>query len=187
MGKQHEKNSPDDSAIVDFYQLSADKGDPEATLNLATLYYYGAREVTQDIDYAAMLFRKAYELGASGGAYYLGHIYSLSIGVPQSNVTALEYLQEAVNEGNMAAQNELAHMYLLGKGAQPDRDQAVGLLWAAAKQGSKEAFYNLGVLHMRGGGPKSASMLKDNPEYETAHGYFQVAAHHGHTIASSVT
>ncbi|CAH0491477.1 unnamed protein product [Peronospora farinosa] len=40
---QHKKNSPGDSAIVDFYQFSADKGDPDATLNLATLYYYGAR------------------------------------------------------------------------------------------------------------------------------------------------
>uniref|UniRef100_H3HDC8 Uncharacterized protein n=1 Tax=Phytophthora ramorum TaxID=164328 RepID=H3HDC8_PHYRM len=108
---QHKKNLPGDSAIVDYYQFSADKGDPDATLNLATF---------------------------------------LGIGVPQNNATAFKYLQEAVNEGNTAAQNELAHMYLLGKGTEQDEEQAVSLFKAAAKQGSMDAFYNLGVLHVRG-------------------------------------
>ncbi|CAH0514337.1 unnamed protein product [Peronospora belbahrii] len=179
--RQHEKSLPGDSAIVDFYHLSADKGDPDATLNLATLYYYGARGVAQDLERAAVLFQKAYELGASGGAYYLGHIYSLGIGVVQSNFSAFKYLQEAVNEGNIAAQNELAHVYFVGKGVKPDKDRALELFWAAAKQGSKEAFYNLGVLYMHGGGSKSAM---ERPEYGVAHGFFQVAAHQGHTIAS---
>ncbi|POM73832.1 Sel-1 family protein [Phytophthora palmivora] len=181
---QHKKNLPGDSAIVDYYQFSADKGDPDATLNLATLYYYGARGLSQDVTRAAALFQKAYELGASGGAYHLGHIYSLGIGVPQNNATAFKYLQEAVNEGNTAAQNELAHMYLLGKGTEPDEEQAVSLFKAAAKQGSMEAFYNLGVLHMRGGGSVGAVLAIEHPEYEVAHGYFQVAAHQGHTISS---
>ncbi|KAE9009676.1 hypothetical protein PF011_g10172 [Phytophthora fragariae] len=181
---QHKKNLPGDSAIVDYYQFSADKGDPDATLNLATLYYYGARGLAQDLERAAALFQKAYDLGASGGAYHLGHIYSLGMGVPQNNATALKYLQEAVNEGNTAAQNELAHMYLQGKGTKPDEEQAVALFKSAAKQGSMEAFYNLGVLHMRGGGSKGAVLDSENPEYEVAHGYFQVAAHQGHTISS---
>ncbi|RLN62036.1 hypothetical protein BBJ29_005130 [Phytophthora kernoviae] len=181
---QHKKNLPSDSAIVDYYQFSADKGDPDATLNLATLHYYGARGLVQDVERAAVLFKKAYDLGASGGAYHLGHIYSHGIGVPQDNATAFKYLQEAVNEGNTAAQNELAHMYLLGKGTALDEEQAVNLFKAAAKQGSMEAFYNLGVLHMRGGGSKGSVVAIEHPEYEVAHGYFQVAAHQGHIISS---
>ncbi|KAF1780952.1 Tetratricopeptide-like helical domain [Phytophthora cactorum] len=181
---QHKKNLPGDSAIVDYYEFSADKGDPDATLNLATLYFYGARGLAQDVERAAVLFQKAYDLGASGGAYHLGHIYSLGIGVPQNNATAFKYLQEAVNEGNTAAQNELAHMYLLGKGTERDEEQAVALFKAAAKQGSMEAFYNLGVLHMRGGGSTGAVLATEHPEYEVAHGYFQVAAHQGHTVSS---
>ncbi|KAH7463616.1 Protein sel-1-like protein 2 [Phytophthora ramorum] len=181
---QHKKNLPGDSAIVDYYQFSADKGDPDATLNLATLYYYGARGLAQDVERSAMLFQKAYDLGASGGAYHLGHIYSLGIGVPQNNATAFKYLQEAVNEGNTAAQNELAHMYLLGKGTEQDEEQAVSLFKAAAKQGSMDAFYNLGVLHVRGGGSKGSILAAEHPEYEVAHGYFQVAAHQGHTVSS---
>ncbi|CAI5701411.1 hypothetical protein KXD40_002679 [Peronospora effusa] len=181
---QHKKNSPGDSAIVDFYQFSADKGDPDATLNLATLYYYGARGLTQDLQRAAVLFRKAYELGSSEGAYYLGHIHSLGIGTPQNNATAFKYLQEAVNEGNAAAQNELAQMYMLGKGVKPDKEKAVDLFRAAARQGSMEAFYNLGVLRMKGEDSNGATLLTEYPEYEVAHGYFQVAAHQGHMIAS---
>ncbi|KAJ8556992.1 hypothetical protein ON010_g8973 [Phytophthora cinnamomi] len=75
-------------------------------------------------------------------------------------------------------------MYLQGKGTEPDEEQAVSLFKAAAKQGSMEAFYNLGVLHMRGGGSKGAVLASEHPEYEVAHGYFQVAAHQGHTISS---
>lgn len=179
---QHKKNIPTDAAIVDYYQFSADKGDPEATINLATLYFYGARGLEQDLPRAAQLFHKAYELGASGGAYHLGHLYSHGIGVGQNNDTAFKYLQEAANEGNTAAQNELAYMYLHGKGTARDLDRAVTLFKAAAKQGSMEAFYNLGVLHMQGGG--SGKVLGKDPEYEVAHGYFQVAAHQGHTVSS---
>lgn len=179
---QHKKNVPSDAAIVDYYQFSADKGDPEATINLATLYFYGARGLEQDLPRAAALFHKAYELGASGGAYHLGHVYCHGIGVRQDNDTAFKYLQEAANEGNTAAQNELAYMHLHGKGTPLDLDRAVTLFKAAAKQGSMEAFYNLGVLHMQGGG--SGKVLGKEPEYEVAHGYFQVAAHQGHTVSS---
>ncbi|KAI9912392.1 hypothetical protein PsorP6_006084 [Peronosclerospora sorghi] len=184
MESQHKKKTPDDSAIVDYYQFAADKGDPDATLNLATLYFYGARGLTQDLERAASLYKKAYDLGASGGAYYLGHIYGLGIGVPQSNSTAFTYLQEAVNEGNAAAQNELALMYLFGKGIKANKAEAIELFKSAAKQGNAEAFYNLGVIQMQGDGSHDIADTSLHPEYEVAHGYFLVAAHQGHTIAS---
>lgn len=181
---QHKKNVPTDAAIVDYYQFSADKGDAEATMNLATLYYYGARGLQQDLTKAAALFLKAYELGANGGAYHLGHIYNHGIGVPQENDTAFKYLNEAMQEGNTAAQNELAYMYLEGKGTERNPEHAVELFKTAAKQGSMEAFYNLGVLHMQGQVGVSNAVGIQEPEYEVAHGYFQVAAHQGHTVSS---
>ncbi|GLE07503.1 hypothetical protein PINS_up017863 [Pythium insidiosum] len=183
---QHKKNIPSDAAIVDYYQFSSDKGDPEATINLATLYYYGARGLQQDLTQAARLFHKAYDLGASGSAYHLGHMYNHGIGVQQNNETALKYLQEAVKEGSTAAHNELAFMHMHGKGTEQNHDQALTLFKAAAKQGNMEAFYNLGVLHMQGTGTTTASAgrRRKDPEYEVAHGYFQVAAHQGHTLSS---
>uniref|UniRef100_A0AAV1U638 Uncharacterized protein n=1 Tax=Peronospora matthiolae TaxID=2874970 RepID=A0AAV1U638_9STRA len=182
--EQHKRNPPGDSAIVDYYRFSAEKGDPDSTLSLATLYYYGVRGLTQDLERAALLFQKAYDLGSSEGAYRLGHIYSYGIGVKQDNVTAAKYLQEAVTEGIAAAQNELAHMHLVGKGVEVNELRAVELFKAAAKQGNMEAFYNLGVLHMRGESAMGISLALDHPEYEVAYGFFQVAAHRGHTIAS---
>ncbi|TYZ69265.1 hypothetical protein PybrP1_000638 [[Pythium] brassicae (nom. inval.)] len=176
---QHKKNTPSDAAIVDYYQFSADKGDPEATLNLATLYYYGARGLAQDLPRAAALFHRAHELGASGGAFHLGHIYNHGIGVAANNATALEFLQAAASEGNTQAVNELAVMHLHGRGTPRDVRQATTLFQSAAKQGNMEAFYNLGVLHMQG-----VPSAGRDPEYEVAHGYFQVAAHQGHTVAS---
>ncbi|KAJ0412338.1 hypothetical protein ATCC90586_009528 [Pythium insidiosum] len=181
---QHKKNIPSDAAIVDYYQFSSDKGDPEATINLATLYYYGARGLQQDLAQAARLFHKAYDLGASGSAYHLGHMYNYGIGVQQSNETALKYLQEAVKEGSTAAHNELAFMHMHGKGTEQNHEQALTLFKAAAKQGNMEAFYNLGVLHMQGSGMSSTARRRKDPEYEVAHGYFQVAAHQGHTLSS---
>ncbi|CEG50349.1 Extracellular protein SEL-1 and related proteins [Plasmopara halstedii] len=181
---QHKKKLPDDSAIADYYQFSADKGDPDATISLATLYFYGERGVSQDVERAALLYKKAYDLGATDAAYHLGHCYSLGIGVPQNNATAFKYMQEAVNEGNAAAQNELAHMYLHGKGTKRDEEQAVTLFKAAMKQGSVEALYNLGVLYMRGGGLFDPTVLaQTHPEYDVAYGYFLIAAYQGHTIS----
>lgn len=177
---QHKKNMPSDSAIVDYYQFSAEKGDPEATLSLATLYYYGARDLEQDLGKAASLFMRAYELGANGAAYHVGHIHGHGLGVNQDNETAFQFLKEAAQDGSTSAQNELASMYLHGKGTTVNHDQAIALFKSAAKQGSMEAFYNLGVLHMQGLGVGKYR----EPEYEVAHGYFQVAAHQGHTLSS---
>ncbi|DBA05100.1 TPA: hypothetical protein N0F65_000788 [Lagenidium giganteum] len=177
---QHKKNIPSDAAIVEYYQFSVDKGAPEATMSLATLYMYGARGLEQDVVRAAALFQRAHELGATGAAFHLGHLYAHGIGVAQNNETAFQLLQQASQDGSTSAQNELATMYLQGKGTPRSYEQAITLFKAAAKQGSMEAFYNLGVLHMKGLG---SGKLRD-PEYEVAHGYFQVAAHQGHTLSS---
>lgn len=178
------KNVPEDSAIADYYHFSAEKGDPEATVSLATLYYYGERGVPQDVERAAVLYKKGYDLGATEAAYYLGHCYSLGIGVPPDPVAAFKYMQEAVNEGNTAAQNELAYMYLHGKGVARDEEQAVTLFKAAMKQGSIEALYNLGVLYMQGSGStEPTGLAATHPEYDVAYGYFLIAAYQGHTIA----
>ena len=52
------------------------------------------------------------------------------------------------------------------------------LFRTAAKQGNADAFYNLGVLSLQG-----ELQADGSPEYETAFGYFHVAAQHGHTLS----
>ncbi|KAF0717962.1 Aste57867_1988 [Aphanomyces stellatus] len=175
---QHKKNQPGDLDVVEYYHFSADKGDPDATLNLALLYYYGARGVTQDVAKAATYFLKAHELGMTASAANLGHMYSRGVGVPLDHAKAFTYFQEAAHEGNAAAQNGLATLYLRGHGVKENRPKAITLFRTAAKQGNADAFYNLGVLALQG-----ALQTDQSPDFEAAYGYFQVAAQHGHTLS----
>ncbi|RHY28277.1 hypothetical protein DYB32_006103 [Aphanomyces invadans] len=187
---QHKKNQPGDVDVVEYYHFSAEKGDPEASLNLALLYYYGARGVTQDLTKAVQYFRKAHLLvrsrgaiesclgGLTAAATNLGHIYANGIGVDVDMDKAFAYYQEAAHEGNAASQNGLASLYLHGHGVKENKAKAISLFRTAAKQGNADAFYNLGLLALQG-----ALQVDGSPDFEAAYGYFQVAAQHGHTLS----
>ncbi|OQS02983.1 sel-1 family protein [Thraustotheca clavata] len=172
------RNAPGDEDVVEYYRFSSDKGDADATLNLALLYYYGARGVAQDVRKAASYFHLAYDLGATASAANLGHMYANGIGVDVDMKRAFEFFQEAAHEGNAAAQNGLATMYLRGHGVKENKSKAIMLFRTAAKQGNADAFYNLGVLSLQG-----QLQTDGSPEYESAFGYFHVAAQHGHTLS----
>nr|CCA20031.1 sel1 family protein putative [Albugo laibachii Nc14] len=188
---QHKKNVPSDDAIVDYYHYAAEKGDPEAALNTAYLYYYGIRGVHQDTERAAQYFEKAYNLGAEGAVYHMGHIYVHGIGVPQNIDLGVKYLNEAVkNEKHASAQNELGAIYLEGKYVKQDSSEAIKLFKSAAKQGNMESVYNLAVLNLNDKLVVSSTMIKEevisrgqNPKFDSAFGYFQVAAQQGHTLS----
>lgn len=60
--KSKGKRGPVNEEVVDYYHYSAEKGDRNAMLSLATLYYYGARGLTQDLPKAAEYFQKAWDL-----------------------------------------------------------------------------------------------------------------------------
>jgi SEL1 protein len=131
-------------------------------------------------------------------------MYSRGIGVELDLEKAFMYYQEAALEGNGAAQNGLATMYLHGRGVPMNKQKAMMLFRLAAKQGNADAFYNLGVLSLKGGimihelQPRadhyhdeheeetetaSADSVVTVPDYETAYGYFYVAAQQGHTLS----
>ncbi|KDO32589.1 hypothetical protein SPRG_03063 [Saprolegnia parasitica CBS 223.65] len=171
------RSAPGDEDVVEYYRFSSEKGDAEATLNLALLYYYGARGVAQDVRKAAVYFHRAHEFGATSSAANLGHMYANGIGVAVDMKRAFDYFQESSHEGNAAAQNGLATMYLRGQGVVQNKSKAIMLFRTAAKQGNADAFYNLGVLSLQG-----ELQADGSPEYETAFGYFHVAAQHGHTL-----
>ncbi|CAK4086838.1 unnamed protein product [Aphanomyces euteiches] len=175
---QHKKNQPGDADVVEYYHFSADKGDPDATLNLALLYYYGARGVTQDLRKALHFFHLAHALGVAAAATNLGHIYSRGIGVDVDYSKGFQFFQEAAHEGHAAAQNGLATMYLHGHGVKQNQGKAITLFRTAAKQGNADAFYNLGLLALQG-----ALQPDQSPDFDAAYGYFQVAAQHGHTLS----
>lgn len=48
--------------MLAYYQYSADKGEPDAALNLGNVYYLGLRGVEQDLGIAVKHFTRAVEL-----------------------------------------------------------------------------------------------------------------------------
>lgn len=175
MLNQARGNYPKNDEVVDYYHYSAEKGDANAVLSLAMLYYYGARGVEQDLPKAAEYFHRALDLGANTAAANLGHIYANGLGVKKNVETAIKFFKEAVHEGNPAAQNGMGYMYLHGYGVEQNTKIAMKMFKAAAQQGHTEAFYNLGVIHMGATGQE--------PDYTAAAQHFQVAAQRGHTLA----
>lgn len=188
---QHKKAVPTDDAMVDYFHYAAEKGDPDAALNTAYLYYYGIRAVSQDTEKAALYFEKAYKLGAEGASYHMGHIHVHGIGVPQNIDLGLKYLNEAVqNEKHASAQNELGTLYLEGKYVKQDSSEALKLFRSAAKHGNMESIYNIAILNLNDRLITSTTLVKDeiiskarDPKFDTAFGYLQVAAQQGHTLS----
>lgn len=62
-----------------------------------------------------------------------------------------EWRADAEN-GDAAAQRNLAHLYRWGKGVRQDLTQAAYWYFSAAKNGSPLAQYNLGIMYLRGEG-----------------------------------
>ena len=103
-------NYPKNDEVVDYYHYSAEKGDSNAMLSLAMLYYFGARGVEQNLIRAAHYFHRAFDLGAQAAGANLGHIYANGMGVEQDVEAAFKYFQEAAHEGSPAAQNGMGYM-----------------------------------------------------------------------------
>lgn len=82
-----------------------------------------------------MLLPYAEQKGSAQAQYYLGEIYSVSIGVDVNYVEAVKWLRKAADQGHQQAQFSLANMYLLGKGVNKNFQRAIILLNNAAEHG----------------------------------------------------
>ena len=74
-------------------------------------------------------------------------------GLPQSDALAVEWYRKAADQGDAAAQNNLALMYRDGRGGLPQSD-ALAVEWyrKAADQGDADAQFNLGLMYANGQG-----------------------------------
>jgi len=68
-------------------------------------------------------------------------------GVPKDLSKAIELYTKAANQGNKAAQNNLASMYIHGEGVPKDPSKAIELYTKAANQGDTAAQYELGYMY----------------------------------------
>ena len=86
------------------------------------------------------------------GAYGLGLMYDLGLGVATNFEEAVKWYQLSANKGNADALNNLATMYAEGEGVERNASKAAKLYESAAQNGNFDALNNLGTMYLRGVG-----------------------------------
>lgn len=72
---ESENPGSQETEIVDYYQLLADKGDVQSQVGLGQLYYQGGKAIQQDHQKALEYFTKAANTGNAIGYAFLGKLY----------------------------------------------------------------------------------------------------------------
>jgi len=99
-------NAKDHSKAVQYYQLSADKGNSTAQFNLGVCYQNG-QGVIPDYSKAVQYFQLSADQGNSTAQFNLGLLYQNGIGVSQDLSKALKYFQLSSIQGYSNAQRHL--------------------------------------------------------------------------------
>ncbi|MBQ7538122.1 tetratricopeptide repeat protein [uncultured Treponema sp.] len=95
------------------YEVEAIKGNPEAQLKLAIMFYYGEGE-KQDYSKAAYWYEKAAEQGNADAINNLGVLYANGFGVGRNISFAKKLWELASRQGNLNAKLNLQNLYLYG-------------------------------------------------------------------------
>lgn len=85
----------EEEEIVQYYQYSADTGEPSAQVTMGTLHLHGGYGVQRNYEQAFRYFQQAAGQGDVGGIAYLGFMYANGYGIQQDNETAIKYYKEA--------------------------------------------------------------------------------------------
>ena len=108
------------------------------------------------------------EAGDAEAQVTLGLAYSFGRGVPQDDVTAVQWYRLAAAQGDADGQVNLGLMYADGRGVQEDDPEAVRWIRLAADQGNRDAQLWLGLMYANGEGVPEDDV--------TAHMWFDLAA-----------
>lgn len=164
-----------DDDLLQYYRFLADKGDVQAQVGLAQLYYTGGRGVEQNYEQAFHYFSEAAEAGNANAYAYLGKMHLDGTPTLQAdNATALQYFKRAADKGNPVGQSGLGLMHLYGKGVEKNYAKALKYFQAAADQGWVDGQLQLGTMYFSGLGVKR--------DYKLATKYFQLASQSGHVL-----
>ncbi|CAD6995149.1 unnamed protein product [Ceratitis capitata] len=174
--EESENPGSQETEIVDYYQLLADKGDVQSQVGLGQLYYQGGKAIQQDHQKALEYFTKAANTGNAIGFAFLGKLYlEGSEFIKADNETAFKYFKKAAELGDPVGQSGLGLMYLKGLGVPKDSLKALNYFTQAADQGWVDGQLQLGNMYFTGNGVKT--------DYKLALKYFQLASQSGHVLA----
>ncbi len=115
-------------------------------------------------------FKPLAEHGDADAQGYMGEMYYLGHGVPQSYVKAVKWYRRAAEQGDDEAQFELGLAYAEGQGVPQDHAEAIKWYRKAAEQGDDEAQFELGWAYTDG---KSVPQ-----DFIQAYMWFDLAAAH---------
>src|SRR5208283_2769950 len=115
-------------------------------------------------------FKPLAEHGDADAQGYMGEMYYLGRGVPQSYVKAAKWYRKAAEQGFPPAQRELGGIYANGQGVPQDHAEAIRWYRKAAEQGDDEAQFELGWAYTDG---KSVPQ-----DFIQAYMWFDLAAAH---------
>lgn len=145
------------AGAFEIWQKEAQKGDPVAQFNLATLYESG-RGVDRDPDLARSLLMK------SANSNYAPALHNLALLQIEENKPqqALEHLQKAADQNFTASLYTLGKFYQLGISGEAEPKLAFQYIDQAAEAGHIQAQYNLGKMYRDGFGVEASEEISFN-------------------------
>jgi TPR repeat protein len=154
-----------------YYTMAADRGNIEAKLNLANMYYDG-RGIAQDYKKAKKYYIDSAEFGYLKAQVRLAHMYYNAEGGSKNYTKAFRWYQEAANRGVKEAQYILGKMYENALGIKENNlEQALHWYMVAADQEDVNAQFEVG------------KMYENTENYTDAYVWYEKAANQGHTEA----
>jgi hypothetical protein len=102
----------DTAADVGTIRPLATRGDADAQLQLADMYYTG-NGLKQDYTQAFLWYRRAAQQGNMNAQYKLGNIYLMGEGIEQDDVQAAQWYERAAEQGHEAARHNYENLQRL--------------------------------------------------------------------------
>ncbi len=152
----------------------AEKGDRNAQVDLADVYYHG-RGITRSFSRALYWYRQAAAAGDRAAQTQTGWMYTRGIGTTANRTEASRWFRLASEAGDARAQNYLGWAYVRGWGVPVDYSSARYWLAKSAAANDRIGLYNYGVVHERG--------LGGSPDQKTAVELYKRSASAGYADA----
>lgn len=132
------------AALAEFRPL-AEKGDPDAAVNLGNLYMKGLG-VPEDYESALRWFQKAAEQGSAVAQGKLGLMHYYGFGVPENHAEAARWFQKAAGGDDPGAASILGTLYATGDGVAKDKAKAYFWYTVASERGHETALQSRNAL-----------------------------------------
>ncbi|MDD5760205.1 MAG: tetratricopeptide repeat protein [Desulfobulbaceae bacterium] len=148
-----------DKEDFDITKIHASHGDANAQYLLGLMYATG-KGTSQDLDKAAIWYKKSAEEGNAEAQYQLGSMFDRGKGQPQNFTKALFWYNKAIEQGHTSA-----------KASAQKIEADVAALKSSAEQGKADAQITLGKMYSDGNGVPQDDVL--------AFSWYQKAAEQG--------